>query len=1674
MRNIFIFFLVLLLPVFSIAQNYGNEWINNQQQYFKVKIAREGIYRIDYTALTTAIFQSNSGMDLSVIDPRKIQLFQNGVEIPVFLRGENDGIFNFDDYIEFYATANNGKMDRALFYSNPLNDPLHDYESLFADTSAVFITFLPNSSPQNGKRMQVIRNHTLNTHPILPYFTKKTTSVFSETYYQGHPFIVANTALYYPEYTEGEGWLGNRYGVVNVSTPLFRTSTLNMLGNVSGFNPRLTFKTLATSQNLNFPFDHHLQLSLGNNGTLFTPYFDTMTTGFGVVSKSLEFPISLLQGSNQLFVKQEALSIANIPFQTFNPSFIEVEFPASFDFFNDNNLKGSIAPNNGLSQINITNFGFGSFQNPLVYDLVNGRRYTPSLTSSQNYSLVANASAIEWDFYAIDSSLITNISAIEYVVMPNFTSLLNNSQYIIITHKALAGKETEDYLNYRKTTYASQLFVVEDLYDAFSYGVRHPLAVRRLCDYLLTNSNTLKPEFLFFIGRGTQSNLQKNPNFKSLNKLPILGVPASDVLYTAGLNGEPIISPALSTGRLTADSKSDIAIYLSKIIKQEQSPNAYWKKNIMHLGGGNDGNESRIIRSYLDYLETFPESEPFGGEVKGFFRVGSSASADLDIKANSIKAINNGLSLITFLGHGSTSVLDIDIGDTSDYLNDAKFPVMYFNGCQVGNPALGFNNGNLFFGERMLRASNKGGIVFMGQSALSELGTVGGQMQRFYMNMFQSNVGKPVGFIHKETLKQSLDYNNPLSRYHNTVLFFQGDPAFKISNPSLPDYFVDNSSVFISPSNVNSLSDSFNLGIIVKNAGRYIPEDFFFIRVKRVWPNNSNTQDTLFKVPSLSFNDTFYLTYKTKDLATTGLNVFEVWLNPDRTVLESDYANNYVRFDRNIEGNGISLLYPSPFGIHNKADTVELIAQSLNLLKENNQFIFEIDTNPKFNSPWVKRTVPALNAGNLVSWKVPILPTDSTVYYWRARLNLPTEQGGFWEDRSFIYIKDGSTGWSQSHHPQFYKSSDLNGITLDTLKREFEFQRTERSIWVDTRINSHANLGVKFAGYASQDVNPGAGGSFIAVLFDKNTLELMLHPNHYPKCWRGATYPPFQAERDKAYYCFGNTASDLNDFEALVNDLPEGTHMAFFTRYESNISTWSETLKGVLRRFGAKAFEGYSLNQTAYVMVGTLGSDSAAEHMSHINSSTQGYAAVEGRILGRIDRGSLQTSLIGPAEKWGNTFFDFRHTTEIPNADEINYSIIGIDTNKNEVVLYSNLTAASQDISLIDAENYRYLKLVSNFKDEVDRSASLLRHWMVTFDELPEGTVNTGNNYVFYKDTIQEGDSIRVNIAFQNISPKAMDSVFYTYVVMNLSNQSILYQGQGTGNSIAKGEAVFLNNSFPSIGLSGHYSLNIAFNPEMKQPEVSLSNNYINIPFFVRNDKLNPLLDVTFDGKHIVNGEIVSPSPRILITSKDENKFLLQTDTSAFDISFKRPGSLNFEKIDNFSNDLVFRPATNSSNMASIEYKPNDLPDGKYTLRVQSRDMSGNNSGKDFYSIDFQVINQNSITNFYPYPNPFTTQMKFVFTMTGKQIPEDIRIKIFTISGKVVREINKEELGPIRVGNNISEFTWDGTDQYGDRLANGVYLYQVRIIHSGEEFIHRESAGDASFNKNMGKIYLMR
>ena len=273
--------------------------------------------------------------------------------------------------------------------------------------------------------------------------------------------------------------------------------------------------------------------------------------------------------------------------------------------------------------------------------------------------------------------------------------------------------------------------------------------------------------------------------------------------------------------------------------------------------------------------------------------------------------------------------------------------------------------------------------------------------------------------------------------------------------------------------------------------------------------------------------------------------------------------------------------------------------------------------------------------------------------------------------------------------------------------------------------------------------------------------------------------------------------------------------------------------------------------------------------------------------------------------------------------------------------------------------------------------------------------------------------------------------------------------------------------------LAGSYSIT-------DQPEQEHFNNLLQLPFYVTSDDDQPILDVTFNGRHILNNDIIAPESEIYITLKDENEFLIMdnvSDTAHFGIYITDPNGIQtrIPFIDGNGNTIMqWIPAEALNKKFKIIFPTNFAKNGKYTLFVQGSDRSGNLSGDLEYRISFEVIHESMITYLMNYPNPFSTSTRFVFTLTGNEVPDEMIIQIMTVSGKVVREITEDELGSIQIGRNISEYAWDGKDEFGDPLANGVYLYRVNAKINGEDIKHLETGADSHFKKEFGKMYIIR
>ncbi|MEL7148096.1 MAG: FlgD immunoglobulin-like domain containing protein, partial [Bacteroidota bacterium] len=358
-----------------------------------------------------------------------------------------------------------------------------------------------------------------------------------------------------------------------------------------------------------------------------------------------------------------------------------------------------------------------------------------------------------------------------------------------------------------------------------------------------------------------------------------------------------------------------------------------------------------------------------------------------------------------------------------------------------------------------------------------------------------------------------------------------------------------------------------------------------------------------------------------------------------------------------------------------------------------------------------------------------------------------------------------------------------------------------------------------------------------------------------------------------------------------------------------------------------------------------------------------------------------------------------------------------------------------------------------------------LDSWEVTFEQLPDGLLLDRNE----PTTVQEGAVYQPQYGFYNYTDAAFgDSLEVAYSVFNRDSRSF-FADTIKIPAPAVGDTVNFSPTFATVGFVGINDLTVKVNVN-GVAEQYVSNNLIRRSAFlqVERDNVNPVLDVTFDGRYIKDGEIIAPNPTISVRLKDENPFFLKSDTVGVLLFLKEPcEGCDFEQVFFDDESITWFPATEDSDF-QVMYRPRDLLSGFYGLRVLAQDASGNDSGEEPFEINFSIATEPSIADFTPFPNPFRDGVRFAFTLTGTTPPEDMSIEIFTLTGQLIRKVQLTELGELNIGQNITEAVWDGTDSQGQSVTNGIYLYRVKLTRGGEVV-------DGKFFENgIGRLYLLR
>ncbi|HRN37612.1 MAG TPA: hypothetical protein PLL18_11965, partial [Flavobacteriales bacterium] len=465
--------------------------------------------------------------------------------------------------------------------------------------------------------------------------------------------------------------------------------------------------------------------------------------------------------------------------------------------------------------------------------------------------------------------------------------------------------------------------------------------------------------------------------------------------------------------------------------------------------------------------------------------------------------------------------------------------------------------------------------------------------------------------------------------------------------------------------------------------------------------------------------------------------------------------------------------------------------------------------------------------------------------------------------------------------------------------------------------------------------------------------------------------------------------------------------------------------------------------------------------------------------------GTMQAPRSNAATAWQGLSWQAK---PVLGNDSTKVQLAGITPQGAEAPLME-FTDHSGDVDLqplLTAQQYPQLRLKGYFWNDTAETPlpAQLKRWQLLGVPAPECAIDPPSGLHVMVDSLFQGQDAEVMVAVRNIGQVPMDSLLMTAWVTGSNNQAhrvhYKYNAPLPVGAVLRDTIRFNTQQFP-----GPNAMLIEANPVdtltglYDQPEQHHFNNIAQLRFLTQQDLENPILDITFDGIHILDGDIVSAQPEIQVTLQDENQTLLLNepgDTLYFKVFLTDPSG-TIKRIyfhEGGQEVLQFVPATGPDNLSKVFYRPNLMQDGKYRIMVRATDKSRNNSGDRDNSVNFEVINRPTITEVLNYPNPFTTSTRFVFTLTGREVPTVMRIQIMTVTGRVVREVSMAELGPLHVGRNITDFAWDGTDQFGDRLARGVYLYRVLAQLHGQDIEYRDGGAGSFFTKGFGKMYLLR
>lgn len=1256
---------------------------------------------------------------------------------------------------------------------------------------------------------------------------------------------------------------------------------------------------------------------------------------------------------------------------------------------------------------------------------------------------------------------------------------------------------------------------IQSIYDEFSFGMLDPYALQKFVKYTFENWNGNPPSFVVLFGDMSYDyrKLLKSSRENYIPSIPYKAITYGQISSDnaiAAVAGDDLI-PDAAIGRISCETIEEAEILVDKIINYPIDDSKDWKEKVLLIGAGQDAEDEQDFgfnNGNIDLENRF--LKPNGFPTEKVFRFPDPAfpeQAPFQGEGPQIREkINNGVSVVNFYGHGGGYQWDLVFLNDDIYLleNQGKLPLVLSVTCYTGH----FENQDVF-GEVFNKVKDKGSIVFIGNAGLTFYVQGVNYNNFLFTELFDNHNTIAGNAFMNAKIKQAAGGLFGTKRDHISLLTYFGDPAVEIAIPKEPDFYIEPNQITITPSNP-VIGDTVEVKTVFINKGSAFKDTTVTVRF---FIENQDTTYEIFNVNMESFGQTDSVKFKYTS-AVEGINTVRAEINTINTIPEPDLTDNTASNTFNAFDLSSPKILKPVNGFYTSKDQVEFVITDFGYyLDQEFHYFIEIDSTVNFTNPIIK-TDELIPQRALVNWQSPKL-ADGNYFWrtrlydgekfsdWTDKQSFTINSQSSEEDYYFFANKNQLKLFNTSN--VFYDTV-TSSLTLNTkinLPKPMQIRKIDSSniqlpvsnfglttITTDgtyiyaaniayfnnfqpseiykigtgfngtTRGNVYGTVG-KFESqirsqmfYHDGFIYVPNGDPYYLIKVDAATGDTTHHyiPDGMIRDSDSRVAPGFFFITSDGNYVYNLSRADslgTDNYVVRIFDPNNG-----WQKVQDDILTSSSTYQGFKYFFAADGYIYPYENFLSNFMRRMRGNDGFFEEewlTGNPNYYAWTYDEVNDVVYASIFRsgirpeihtftgkyketkGEIVSSEIGPALEWNRAEVNF---TEDNYKGSRNVSVEGYNSLSRMWDKITEFSSSRNSVPLNDVnpDIYNKLRLRFSFTDSTAGVSEPIRLNSMTlrYSSLPE-IILLDEDLKFMPDSVMQGLPTEMNFTLKNIGYSKVDSVEVQFY-LNDSDSSFY----SNNISLAPDSLKLLSYDIDSTPLL--FENNISVSAKIKGKEFFDFNNFAENNFFIARDSVRPKFEITFDGTEILNGDLISSEPEIFISLSDNSP--LPLDTNSFFIYH------NFEKVSISQTDTMNYAYTQYPDAKFIiNWKPK-FTDGTHLIEVLAKDASNNYFDTTGYKINFMVDTDNDIKDVYNYPNPFSNETHFTFNLTGAIKPQEVNIKIYTVAGRLIKEIDVD-VSTLQFGFN--KIFWDGKDQDGNDIANGVYFYKISFVNNEEQ-----------------------